>query len=121
MRQAGRADELPSRAGTVVASLLLGRDGLLPKGLLDSDEQGRRMLKELGADLGHEHQGRLPSVSSYAGLDGAEVGAAPYPVQQDKSLLQNLQQAFEAWSLVLAPRPGLEPGTYGLTVRRSTD
>jgi len=21
----------------------------------------------------------------------------------------------------LAPRPGLEPGTYGLTVRRSTD
>jgi hypothetical protein len=23
--------------------------------------------------------------------------------------------------LFLAPRPGLEPGTYGLTVRRSTD
>jgi hypothetical protein len=23
--------------------------------------------------------------------------------------------------LILAPRPGLEPGTYGLTVRRSTD
>ena len=23
--------------------------------------------------------------------------------------------------LYLAPRPGLEPGTYGLTVRRSTD
>ncbi len=22
---------------------------------------------------------------------------------------------------LLAPRPGLEPGTYGLTVRRSTD
>ena len=22
---------------------------------------------------------------------------------------------------VVAPRPGLEPGTYGLTVRRSTD
>jgi len=22
---------------------------------------------------------------------------------------------------ILAPRPGLEPGTYGLTVRRSTD
>ena len=26
-----------------------------------------------------------------------------------------------AFLLVLAPRPGLEPGTYGLTVRRSTD
>jgi len=23
--------------------------------------------------------------------------------------------------IFLAPRPGLEPGTYGLTVRRSTD
>jgi len=23
--------------------------------------------------------------------------------------------------VLLAPRPGLEPGTYGLTVRRSTD
>ena len=23
--------------------------------------------------------------------------------------------------VILAPRPGLEPGTYGLTVRRSTD
>jgi len=23
--------------------------------------------------------------------------------------------------LVVAPRPGLEPGTYGLTVRRSTN
>jgi hypothetical protein len=22
---------------------------------------------------------------------------------------------------IVAPRPGLEPGTYGLTVRRSTD
>ena len=27
----------------------------------------------------------------------------------------------EALFINLAPRPGLEPGTYGLTVRRSTD
>ena len=25
------------------------------------------------------------------------------------------------FTLLLAPRPGLEPGTYGLTVRRSTN
>ena len=28
-----------------------------------------------------------------------------------------LQKGF----FIVAPRPGLEPGTYGLTVRRSTD
>jgi hypothetical protein len=57
----------------IVASMLLGRDDLLPKVLLDSDEQGRRMLKELSADLYHEHQDRLLNVSRYTGFDGAEV------------------------------------------------
>ena len=35
---------------------------------------------------------------------------------KEKKPLQVLARAF-----CLAPRPGLEPGTYGLTVRRSTD
>lgn len=30
------------------------------------------------------------------------------------------RETCEAWNF-LAPRPGLEPGTYGLTVRRSTN
>ena len=32
----------------------------------------------------------------------------------------NLSKSLISFSF-LAPRPGLEPGTYGLTVRRSTD
>src|SRR3954462_12864869 len=34
---------------------------------------------------------------------------------------QNKKARTDAGLRILAPRPGLEPGTYGLTVRRSTD
>ena len=34
----------------------------------------------------------------------------------------NMQKAQQCWALKeVAPRPGLEPGTYGLTVRCSTN
>ena len=42
------------------------------------------------------------------------------PSQTRKSKKPN----FKGWAnrmVFLAPRPGLEPGTYGLTVRRSTN
>ena len=44
---------------------------------------------------------------------GAPKGKSP--------LQKNVAGFSEALRLVVAPRPGLEPGTYGLTVRRSTD
>ncbi len=48
------------------------------------------------------------------------ASAQPNPSQARKSKKPN----FKGWAnrmVFLAPRPGLEPGTYGLTVRRSTD
>jgi hypothetical protein len=37
------------------------------------------------------------------------------------SILARLRSDQLSYSRFLAPRPGLEPGTYGLTVRRSTN
>jgi hypothetical protein len=54
----------------------------------------------------------------------ARVGGTGYWTVSNKNV-QNGQEKGAAITrnplIYLAPRPGLEPGTYGLTVRRSTD
>jgi hypothetical protein len=56
-----------------------------------------------------------------AAADAADLGTAAFvPFRQEKST-QACDLSASFISSFLAPRPGLEPGTYGLTVRRSTD
>ena len=50
-------------------------------------------------------------------------GAIPVilPFEDTRDALKNQELKTTVKSMLLAPRPGLEPGTCGLTVRRSTD
>lgn len=57
----------------VVASIVTGRDEALPTVLLDSDEPGKRMSKELKTSLYADAQDKILEVATYAGFDGSEI------------------------------------------------
>lgn len=62
-----------SKTARVVASILTGRDEILPLVLLDGDEPGRRVTKELQTSLYQEAKERVLSVDSFAALTPAEI------------------------------------------------
>ncbi len=66
--------------------------------------------------MGFRDRGRRPAASALRWWD-AWINE-PEGLPDDNALAENLVTALEH---ELAPRPGLEPGTCGLTVRRSTD
>ena len=63
--------------------------------------------------------GQKRRLSEVAGSDLGQIWAknGPWPKNGKASQVKKTCEAL----VLLAPRPGLEPGTYGLTVRRSTD
>lgn len=62
-----------TKTARVVASILTGRDEVLPKILLDADAPGRRMAAALRSELYAEAPGRVLSVEEYVGFADAEV------------------------------------------------
>lgn len=62
-----------ARTARMVASILTGRDESLPFVLLDDDEQGRKMSKEMATSLYHGAPDRLLNERDYVGFEGAEI------------------------------------------------
>ncbi|HJV86075.1 MAG TPA: AAA family ATPase [Noviherbaspirillum sp.] len=62
-----------TKTARVVASILTGRDEKLPVMLLDGDESGKRMAKELRSSLYATHANKLITLDSVLEFDGAEV------------------------------------------------
>lgn len=62
-----------TKTARVVASILSGRDEKLPAMLLDGDEQGKRMAKELCSGLYINEREKIFTLDKYLGFDGAEV------------------------------------------------
>jgi energy-coupling factor transporter ATP-binding protein EcfA2 len=67
----------PPAGGTkntkMVASILTGRDESLPYMILDGDEHGRRLIKELGTSLYQDERERLINIDTYTGFENSEV------------------------------------------------
>lgn len=67
----------PPAGGTkntrMVASILTGRDEALPYMILDGDESGRRIAKELGSSLYQEQPDRLIIIDSFTDINGSEI------------------------------------------------
>lgn len=67
----------PPAGGTkntrMVASILTGRDEALPYLLLDGDQMGRKLAKELASSLYQDHADRLISVDDHTGMEGSEI------------------------------------------------
>ncbi|OWR00349.1 AAA family ATPase [Sphingopyxis witflariensis] len=67
----------PPAGGTkntrMVASILTGRDEALPYMILDGDESGRRIAKELGSSLYQQQPDRLIIIDSYTDINGSEI------------------------------------------------
>lgn len=67
----------PPAGGTkntrMVASILTGRDEALPHLLLDGDQMGRKLAKELASSLYQDHADRLISVDDHTGMEGSEI------------------------------------------------
>lgn len=57
----------------MVASILTGRDEALPYMILDGDESGRRIAKELGSSLYQEQPDRLIIIDSFTDINGSEI------------------------------------------------
>lgn len=57
----------------VISSILLGRDDELPAVLLDDDAVGRSAAAELKRELYKDHEGKLHSIATYTGMEGAEI------------------------------------------------
>lgn len=62
-----------TKTARVVASILTGRDATLPKVLLDSDGQGRRLADSLKAELYATNPERVLSVADFVGFQQAEI------------------------------------------------
>jgi hypothetical protein len=62
-----------AKTAKVIASILTGRDEVLPIVLLDGDAAGNRFAANLKTELYAEHQNRVLSVSNFAKMDNAEV------------------------------------------------
>ena len=73
----GRELVFPPSGGTktarTVASILTGRDETLPVMLLDSDESGKRMKKEIASSLYGDHPELVLLVSDFVGYDNSEI------------------------------------------------
>ena len=67
----------PPAGGTkntrMVASILTGRDEVLPYMILDGDAMGRKLAKELETSLYKEHVHRLVSIDDHTGMQGSEI------------------------------------------------
>lgn len=67
----------PPAGGTktlrITASILTGRDDKLPVALLDGDEMGSRMIKELSTSLYQGAKEKLLTTDAYAGFAGSEL------------------------------------------------
>ena len=57
----------------IVASILTGRDESLPTVLLDGDEPGRRMAKELAGGLYGKENGKILCTDAFTEVEGSEV------------------------------------------------
>lgn len=62
-----------AKTARVVASILTGRDEVLPKVLLDSDVAGKKMASTLRADSYAADPNRVIMLADYVGFDNAEV------------------------------------------------
>lgn len=67
----------PPAGGTkntrMVASILTGRDESLPFMVLDGDEHGRRLIKELSTSLYQDEGDRLVNIDAYTAIEGSEI------------------------------------------------
>jgi hypothetical protein len=67
----------PPAGGTktlrITASILTGRDDKLPVVLLDGDEMGARMAKELATSLYQTEKGKVLSTDDFSGFKGSEL------------------------------------------------
>lgn len=62
-----------TKTARIVASILSGRDEELPFMLLDGDEQGKRMAKELQTSLYAQSKDRLITMDEVLGREGVEI------------------------------------------------
>ncbi len=62
-----------ARNAKVIASILTGRDEILPFMLLDGDEAGRRMAKDMQNGLYQEAKDRVLTTDKYVGFDDSEI------------------------------------------------
>lgn len=67
----------PPAGGTkntrMVASILTGRDEALPYMILDGDQMGRKLAKEVSSSLYHDATDRLIIVDDHTGMEGSEI------------------------------------------------
>ncbi|MGA9796380.1 MAG: AAA family ATPase [Rhizomicrobium sp.] len=62
-----------AKTARIVASILTGRDDVLPIVLLDDDMMGRKMAQEMKTTLYQANAGRILNVRDFVEIDGAEI------------------------------------------------
>ena len=95
----------------------------------DDDEQpGVVMLRGAWTNCGCRESAAWPPSAADASLSGRSASDGKRVVMWGKKSALLAAAVEMKWALqgcpspyLVAPRPGLEPGTYGLTVRRSTN
>ena len=78
-----------AKSTRIVASILTGRDEELPIVLLDGDEPGWRMAKELKAGLYAKESNKILSTDDFAGYDHSEV--------EDLLPVEFIAEALDRW------------------------
>ena len=74
-----------TKTARVVASILTGRDEVLPMMLLDDDGPGRQMASNLRQGLYAEHPGKVLSVGAFVDYDHAEIeDLLPFDILADE-------------------------------------
>ena len=73
----------------IVASILMGRDEALPVVLLDGDEPGRRMAKDLAGGLYSSEKGKIVNTDDFAGFAKSEI--------EDLLPVQFLAEVVDRW------------------------
>jgi AAA ATPase domain len=62
-----------TKTARVVASILTGRDETLPTMLLDGDEPGKRMARELRSGLYTDAKNKILCINDFTGLENSEI------------------------------------------------
>ncbi len=111
--------DMPMKKKRTVASQAAARGPLpeLPTELLDQLVKGPMTPVEVQDLMLAFNKAVIERATSAAMSGHGLIQSKAEPPRKRKKPLRKIRNGFD----ILAPRPGLEPGTYGLTVRRSTD